>query len=73
VRPLARLFAGAHIQPMANRPCKPDADFKRLWQTLLPGTPLPACGVAKDSDAAATPNESAEPAKDVPDEKLRKP
>jgi hypothetical protein len=33
---------------MANRPCKPDADMKRLWQTLLPGTPMPACGVSKD-------------------------
>ena len=58
---------------MANRPCKPDADFKRLWQTLLPDTPMPACGVAKDPDAAATPNENAEPAKDLPDEKMRKP
>jgi hypothetical protein len=34
---------------MANRPCKPDADMKRLWQTLLPGTPMPACGFSKDS------------------------
>jgi hypothetical protein len=33
---------------MANRPCKPDADMKRLWQTLLPGTPMPACGTGKD-------------------------
>ena len=40
---------------MANRPCKPDNDMKRLWQALLPGTPLPACGVAenaKDESAA---------------------
>jgi hypothetical protein len=38
---------------MANRPCKPDADMNRLWQTLLPGTPMPACGVPKDGEAAA--------------------
>lgn len=36
---------------MANRPCKPDADFKRLWQILLPGTPVPACGVAEEREA----------------------
>jgi hypothetical protein len=30
---------------MTGRPCKPDADFKRLWQILLPGTPVPVCGV----------------------------
>jgi hypothetical protein len=33
---------------MASRPCKPDADLKHLWRTLL-GTPFPACGVA-DAD-----------------------
>jgi hypothetical protein len=37
---------------MANRPCKPDADMKRLWQTLLPGTPMPTCGTGKDQDNA---------------------
>jgi hypothetical protein len=37
---------------MANRPCKPDADIKRLWQTLLPGTPMPACGTGKDQSKA---------------------
>jgi hypothetical protein len=36
---------------MANRPCKPDNDMKRLWQTLLPGTPLPSCGVTDESAA----------------------
>jgi hypothetical protein len=38
---------------MANRPCKPDADLNWLWRTLLPGTPLPACGVPEVSDVAA--------------------
>jgi len=33
---------------MIGRPCKPDADLKRLWRTLL-GTPFPACGVADDT------------------------
>jgi hypothetical protein len=33
---------------MPTRPCNPDADTKRLWQTLLPGMPLPACGTAED-------------------------
>jgi hypothetical protein len=36
---------------MAGRPCKPDADFERLWRMLLPGTPFPACGVADRSDS----------------------
>jgi hypothetical protein len=35
---------------MANRPCNPDADMKRLWQLLLPGTPVPACGVSGDGE-----------------------
>jgi hypothetical protein len=30
---------------MIGRPCKPDADFERLWRTMMPGTPLPACGM----------------------------
>jgi len=55
---------------MANRPCKPDADLKRLWQTLLPGTPMPACGVEKDADTAS---EAAKPAKESPDEKMGRP
>jgi len=60
-RALAQLLASAHIQAMANRPCKLDADLKRLWQTLLPGTPMPACGVDKDADTAS---EVAKPAKE---------
>jgi hypothetical protein len=37
-----------HISRMTNRPCKPDGDLKKLWQTLMPGTPMPACGTAED-------------------------
>jgi hypothetical protein len=47
---------------MANRPCKPDADIKRLWQTLLTGTPMPACGVSDDSEAAARAGDEGAPA-----------
>jgi len=36
---------------MADRPCKPDADLKRLWQMLLPGTQFPACGMPENLDA----------------------
>ena len=35
---------------MTNRPCKPDAGVKRLWQLLLPGTAFPACGVVEKPD-----------------------
>jgi hypothetical protein len=44
---------------MANRPCKPDADTKRLWQMLMPGTSMPSCGTAQDDeggDSAASNN-----------------
>jgi len=41
---------------MAGRPCRPDADFERLWRLLLPGTPFPACGTPESSDAAASDN-----------------
>jgi len=34
---------------MADRPCNPGSDLKRLWRTLLPGTPFPQCGA---TDAA---------------------
>jgi hypothetical protein len=36
---------------MANRPCKPDADTKRLWQMLMPGVAMPSCGIADEADA----------------------
>jgi hypothetical protein len=38
---------------MASRPCRPGTDLKQLWQFLLPGTSLPACGVPEESDEAA--------------------
>jgi hypothetical protein len=39
---------------MANRPCRADADLKRIWQLLLPGTAFPACGAQEDADTAAS-------------------
>jgi len=36
---------------MPNRPCKPDADMKWIWQTLLPGLAMPSCGTAGDGTA----------------------
>jgi hypothetical protein len=36
---------------MIGRPCKPDADLKRLWQMLMPGTHFPACGMPENHDA----------------------
>jgi hypothetical protein len=40
---------------MASRPCKPSADLKQLWQTLLPGTPFPACGTGPDEAVPTAP------------------
>jgi hypothetical protein len=51
--PLVQHMVCGHTQTMAGRPCKPDADLKWIWQTLLRGTPLPVCGVTEDSHAAA--------------------
>jgi hypothetical protein len=51
---------------MAHCACKPDADLKRIWQTLLPGTPFPACGVAEDESSPA--QENASPTKEPHDE-----
>ncbi len=48
---IARPIIITHIHPMADRTCKPDADFKLLWRTLLPGTPFPACGTVQDTGA----------------------
>jgi hypothetical protein len=39
---------------MAGRPCKPDADFERLWRFLLPGTRFPACGVPENAEGGDT-------------------
>ena len=36
---------------MANRPCKPDADVKRIWQWLLPDAAFPACGTKTNAAA----------------------
>jgi len=33
---------------MINRPCRPDPDLQWIWQTLLPDTPYPSCGLQKD-------------------------
>jgi hypothetical protein len=51
---------------MASRPCKPDADTKRLWQTLLPDTPMPACRTGKD--ASETQSERDRPVGGVADD-----
>jgi hypothetical protein len=39
---------------MATRPCRADADLKRIWQLLLPDTAFPACGVQEDAGTAAS-------------------
>jgi hypothetical protein len=47
---------------MANRPCKPDADVKRIWQLLLPDTAFPACGRQEDAgENAASANDARHP------------
>jgi hypothetical protein len=51
--PFARSRPSFYMGAMTGRPCKPDADLKKLWQLLLPGTSFPACGVPEKSAAAA--------------------
>ena len=54
---------------MANRPCRADADVKRIWQLLLPDAPFPACGTQEDSaagESAGPLNETHEDAKAQP-------
>lgn len=46
---------------MINRPCKPDADLKWLWRTLLGSTPLPACGTPEQADPTAIESNAAAP------------
>lgn len=36
---------------MASRPCRADADVKRIWQLLLPDAPFPACETQADNTA----------------------
>jgi hypothetical protein len=38
---------------MTGRPCNPNSDLKRLWQLLLPGTPMPQCGMPPETGAAS--------------------
>jgi hypothetical protein len=46
-------YCAPMLGTMADRPCKPGEDLKRLWRMLLPGTPFPACGVPHEpSDPA---------------------
>lgn len=59
---------------MTGRPCKPDGDLKMLWRTLMPGTPMPACGTGDDDSekaaadpAKATPRDEVKPADAKPD------
>lgn len=51
-----------HSRVMAKRPCKADTDLKRIWQLLLPDTPLPACGAQENAGADA--GENAPPPRD---------
>jgi hypothetical protein len=56
---------------MANRPCKPDADLKRLWRMFLPNVPFPACGAPEKFDSAAdhvARNEAGDAEPQVPDQ-----
>ncbi len=39
---------------MPNRLCKPDADLKRIWHVIMPGTPFPECGVVDQAGAATS-------------------
>jgi hypothetical protein len=56
----------AHIEVMADRPCKLDPDVKWLWNKLLPGTASPVCGTAGDSNSAQ--KESTESQTETPPE-----
>jgi hypothetical protein len=46
---------------MIDRPCKPDADLKWLWRTLLGSTPLPACGTSEQTSTPAIEGTAAVP------------
>jgi hypothetical protein len=53
-----RAAPSSYIRAMASRPCKPDADLKRLWRMLLPNTPFPACGALENLNSAADRSEN---------------
>jgi hypothetical protein len=53
---LVRRADFVHILQMIDRPCRANADLKRIWQLLLPDTPFPACAAPADADAAASEN-----------------
>jgi hypothetical protein len=55
---------------MANRPCKPGDDVKRIWQLLLPGTPFPACGTQEDNAVDA--RDSVVPANELQADAIRR-
>lgn len=55
---LARLPTFSHIRLMANRPCKPYAHLKGIWQTLLSGTRFPVSSLAENSGAATGESDS---------------
>ncbi len=57
----------AHYRRMAQRPCRTNADLKRLWQFLLPETPMPACS-SKDG-AEEDVREQGQPSKRDDDKK----
>jgi hypothetical protein len=52
-RALASVVESGHTDKMADRPCTPDRDTKRLWQIFLPDTPFPACGDPRARDSVA--------------------
>lgn len=51
---------------MISRPCRTDSDLSRLWNLLLPGTPMPACGVAAGTGDAKPPTTEKPPADHAP-------
>ena len=49
------------VQAMPTRACRPDADLRWLWQTLLPDMPIPTCGAPANADAAKPQADAARP------------
>jgi hypothetical protein len=69
VEPLAQRLVSRHIAVMTDRPCKPGADLKGIWQMLLPGTPFPACGISENPEFTAS--QPVETPSELPDEGSR--